>query len=154
VQVQFNPQRVGKYQLIGFEKDRLRTEDFRNDKVDAAEMAAAEAGQALYQIELLPEGTGDVGEVSVRFRDVATQQMVERKWTIRYDPTTPAFDRATPTMQLAGLAMLSAQKLQGGAAAPMIRFSEMQEPLRNVRDEFSSNKRVGELLEMIQKLND
>ncbi len=154
VQVQFNPQRVGKYQLIGFEKDRLRTEDFRNDKVDAAEMAAAEAGQALYQIELLPEGTGDVGEVSVRFRDVATQQMVERKWTIRYDPTTPAFDQATPTMQLAGLAMLSAQKLQGGAAAPMIRFSEMQEPLRNVRDEFSSNKRVGELLEMIQKLND
>jgi Mg-chelatase subunit ChlD len=154
VQVQFNPQRVGKYQLIGFEKDRLRTEDFRNDKVDAAEMAAAEAGQALYQIELLPEGTGDVGEVSVRFRDVATQQMVERKWTIRYDPTTPAFDNATPTMQLAGLAMLSAQKLQGGAAAPMIRFSEMQEPLRNVRDEFSSNQRVGELLEMIRKLND
>jgi secreted protein with Ig-like and vWFA domain len=154
VQVQFNPQRVGKYQLIGFEKDRLRTEDFRNDKVDAAEMAAAEAGQALYQIELLPEGTGDVGEVSVRFRDVATQQMVERKWTIRYDPTTPAFDNATPTMQLAGLAMLSAQKLQGGADAPMIRFSEMQEPLRNVRDEFSSNQRVGELLEMIQKLND
>lgn len=154
VQVQFNPQRVSRYQLIGFEKDRLRTEDFRNDKMDAAEMAAAEAGQALYQIELLSEGTGDIGEVSVRFRDVATQQMVERKWTIRHNATTPVFDRATPTMQLAGLAMLSAQKLQGGDFAPMIRFSEMQEPRRRVRDTFSQSQRVGELLHMIDQLQD
>lgn len=153
VQVQFNPQRVGKYKLIGFEKDRLRTEDFRNDKIDAAELAAAEAGQALYQIELLPEGVGDVGEVSVRFRDVATQQMIERKWTIRYDPSTPAFDRASPTMQLAGLAMLTAEKLQGRDAASQIRFPELQESQQRVRREFSSNKRVGELLEMIQQLN-
>lgn len=154
VQVQFNPQRVSRYQLIGFEKDRLRTEDFRNDKVDAAEMAAAEAGQALYQIELLPEGSGDIGEVSVRFRDVATQQMVERKWTIRHDATTPVFDRATPTMQLAGLAMLSAQKLRGGDFATMIRFSEMQEPRRRVRESFTQSQRVSELLQMIDQLQD
>ena len=41
MQVNFNPQRVGKYKLIGFEKDRLKTEDFRNDAVDAAERTAA-----------------------------------------------------------------------------------------------------------------
>lgn len=154
VQVRFNPKRVGKYQLIGFEKDRLNTEDFRNDQVDAAEMAAAEAGQALYQVELLPEGVGDVGEVSVRFRDVATQQMVERKWTMRYDATTPVFERAVPTMQLAGMAMLTAQKLQGGALGPMIRFSEMPQAQQQIREEFSANPRVAELLEMIRQLND
>lgn len=154
VQVRFNPKRVGKYQLIGFEKDRLNTEDFRNDQVDAAEMAAAEAGQALYQVELLPDGIGDVGEVSVRFRDVATQQMVERKWTMRYDATTPVFERALPTMQLAGMAMLTAQKLQGGALGPMIRFSEMPQAQQQIREDFSANPRVAELLEMIRQLND
>lgn len=154
VQVRFNPKRVGKYQLIGFEKDRLNTEDFRNDQVDAAEMAAAEAGQALYQVEMLPDGIGDVGEVSVRFRDVATQQMVERKWTMRYDATTPVFERALPTMQLAGMAMLTAQKLQGGALDPMIRFSEMPQAQQQIREEFSANPRVAELLEMIRQLND
>jgi hypothetical protein len=154
LQVQFNPKRVGKYQLIGFEKDRLNTEDFRNDQVDAAEMAAAEAGQALYQVELLPDGVGDVGEVSVRFRDAATQQMVERKWTIRYDATVSAFDRTVPTMQLAGMAMLTAQKLQGGPAGSMIRFSEMSQAQQNIREEFSANPRVTELLEMIRQLND
>jgi Mg-chelatase subunit ChlD len=154
VQVRFNEQRVSRYQLVGFEKDMLKTEDFRNDKVDAAEMTAAEAGQALYQLEVLPEGTGDIGEVSVRFRDVATAQMVERKWTIRYEANAPAFDRATPSMKLAGLAMLTGQKLQGEGIATMIRFSELQEPIRHVRDAYPSVRRVGELLEMVQQLND
>jgi hypothetical protein len=45
-----------RYKLIGFEKDRLKTEDFRNDAVDAAELAAEEAGVAIYQIEPIPDG--------------------------------------------------------------------------------------------------
>ena len=67
IQVEFNPERVGKYKLLGFEKHRLNKEDFRNDKVDAAEMAAAEAGVALYQVQTKPDGFGDIGTVSVRF---------------------------------------------------------------------------------------
>ena len=51
VQIEFNPMRVGRYKLLGFEKHRLNKEDFRNDTVDAAEMAAAEAGVAVYQFE-------------------------------------------------------------------------------------------------------
>ena len=50
VQVRFNPSRVPRYRLVGFEQHRLREEDFRNDKVDAAELAAAEAAVALYQV--------------------------------------------------------------------------------------------------------
>ena len=45
--MKFNPRRVTRYRLLGFEKHRLNKEDFRNDKVDAAEMAAEEAGNAI-----------------------------------------------------------------------------------------------------------
>ena len=38
----------------------------RNDAVDAAEMASEEAGVALYQFEVKPEGRGEIGEVRVR----------------------------------------------------------------------------------------
>ncbi|MCH1508991.1 MAG: von Willebrand factor type A domain-containing protein, partial [Akkermansiaceae bacterium] len=48
VQVIFNPRRVSKFKLYGFEKHLLKKEDFRNDTVDAAEMAAEESGVALY----------------------------------------------------------------------------------------------------------
>ena len=82
VQVEFNPDRVGNYRLLGFEKHRLKKEDFRNDSVDAAEMAAEEAGVAVYEIEAKPDGEGDVGSVSVRYRDLSTGLMVENRWPI------------------------------------------------------------------------
>lgn len=152
VQVQFNPERVSRYRLIGFEKDRLKTEDFRNDAVDAAELAAAEAGQAIYQVELLPEGRGDIGEVSVRFRDTVSAQMVERKWTIAHQPSAPAWDRASPSIQLAGLAMFAGEKLKGGAVGEMVTFQDWQALRANVQQYYRQNPRVAQLMDMIRQI--
>jgi hypothetical protein len=152
VQVRFNPERVLRYKLIGFEKDRLKTEDFRNDAVDAAEMAAEEAGVAIYQIEPIPGGKGEIGEVSVRFRDTAAEQMVERSWTISNNAATPAFDRATPSMQLATLAMLVAEKLKGGAFADAIDFKQLSGAQANVKRFFGDQGRPAELLHMVDAL--
>ncbi|MBN8457194.1 MAG: von Willebrand factor type A domain-containing protein [Verrucomicrobia bacterium] len=152
VQVRFNPSRVGGYKLLGFEEHRLNREDFHNDAVDAAELAAAEAGVALYQIEPLPNGSGDIGEVSVRFRDTATGSMVERSWNIAYDSGAPAFDRANPSLQLAGMAMLAAEKLRGGPLAAATDFTTLTTPLTTIRQTFPKSTRAAELMEMIGKL--
>ena len=152
VQVRFNPERVASYKLIGFEKDRLKTEDFRNDKVDAAELAAEEAGVAIYQVEPLPEGRGEIGEVSVRFRDTAAGEMVERSWTIPHDPAAPALDRATPSMQLATLAMLAAEKLKGGPLGEAVDFGQFAAAQAEVKAHYSGSPRVAELLRMIEML--
>ncbi len=98
VQIEFNPQRVGHYKLLGFEKHLLKQEDFRNDQVDAAELAAAEAGVAVYQFEAKPDGEGDVGSVSVRFQDLATGQMVEHRWPIPYQADAPQLSQAAPAL--------------------------------------------------------
>jgi secreted protein with Ig-like and vWFA domain len=152
VQVDFNPQRVGKYKLIGFEKDRLKTEDFRNDAVDAAELAAEEAGVAIYQVETLPEGTGELGEVSVRFRDMKSGEMVERTWSMPYDAQATAFDRATPSMQLSGLSMLAAEKLRGGPLADAIDFNQLTGPGAFVKQFYGSSPRVADMLRVIDAL--
>ena len=152
VQVNFNPQRVGKYKLIGFEKDRLKTEDFRNDAVDAAELAAEEAGVALYQVEPLADGSGELGEVSVRFRDAASQEMVERAWTIPYASQATAFDRATPSMQLAGLSLLAAEKLKGGPLADAIDFKQLSGPGAFVKQYYGSSPRIADMLRVIDAL--
>jgi hypothetical protein len=152
VQVRFNPQRVGKYKLLGFEEHRLKTEDFRNDAVDAAELAAEEAGVALYQVEPLADGSGEIGEVSVRFRDAASGQMVERSWTIPYEASAPAFDQAAPSLQLAGLAMLAAEKLRGGPLAEAIDFKRLAAPRATVKQYYSNSRRVMEMLEVVDKL--
>ncbi len=152
VQVNFNPQRVAKYKLIGFEKDRLKTEDFRNDAVDAAELAAEEAGVAIYQVEPLVDGTAEIGEVSVRFRDAATKEMVERTWTIPYESQTTVFDRATPSMQLAGLSLLAAEKLKGGPLADAIDFKQLTGPSAFVKQFYGNSPRVSDMLRVVDAL--
>jgi Ca-activated chloride channel family protein len=50
VQVEFNPQTVAKYRLIGYETRALATEDFNNDKVDAGEVGSGHRVTAIYEI--------------------------------------------------------------------------------------------------------
>src|SRR5262249_11344621 len=54
VQVEFNPQRVGAYRLIGYENRLLRTQDFNDDRKDAGDMGAGHTVTALY--ECIPPG--------------------------------------------------------------------------------------------------
>jgi hypothetical protein len=152
VQVHFNPERVGHYRLIGFEKHRLTEEDFHNDKVDAAEMAADEAGVALYEVEVLPQGRGEIGAVAVRFRDSASGQMVERSQALRFDPNAPGFDQAPASLQLAGTAAMVGDLLRGGAPAARIELSSLAPIANALRGAFAHDGRVATLLDMLARL--
>jgi secreted protein with Ig-like and vWFA domain len=148
VQVHFNPARVASYRLIGFEANRLKTEDFHNDAVTAAQLASEEAAVALYQVEVLPQGDGELGDVSVRFRETATGNMIERTWTILDDPSAKAFDQATPTMQLAGTAAMLAEKLRGGAVASLFRLDALAPTVNALRGHYAREPRVQDLSTM------
>jgi Ca-activated chloride channel homolog len=54
IQVDFNPQHVQAYRLIGYENRMLQAEDFRDDKKDAGEIGAGHTVTALY--EIVPAG--------------------------------------------------------------------------------------------------
>lgn len=53
IQVEFNPQTVSEYRLIGYENRALNEEDFSNDEVDAGEIGAGHTVTALYEINLV-----------------------------------------------------------------------------------------------------
>lgn len=50
VQVEFNPETVSEYRLIGYETRLLDREDFNNDAVDAGDIGAGHSVTALYEI--------------------------------------------------------------------------------------------------------
>ena len=50
IQVEFNPQKVAAYRLIGYVNRKLNKEDFNNDKKDAGELGAGHTVTALYEI--------------------------------------------------------------------------------------------------------
>ncbi|MDF3023043.1 MAG: hypothetical protein K0R10_404, partial [Alphaproteobacteria bacterium] len=50
IQVEFNPNIVQEYRLIGYETRHLNREDFNNDKIDAGEIGAGHTVTAIYEI--------------------------------------------------------------------------------------------------------
>ena len=52
IQIEFNPQLVSEYRLIGYETRALKQEDFNNDKVDAGDIGAGHTVTAIYEITL------------------------------------------------------------------------------------------------------
>lgn len=56
-QLEFNPQHVKAYRLIGYENRLLNNEDFKDDKKDAGEMGVGHRVTALY--EIIPAGSDE-----------------------------------------------------------------------------------------------
>jgi Ca-activated chloride channel family protein len=59
IQIEFNPEFVSQYRLIGYENRILNDRDFNDDKIDAGELGAGHTVTALY--EIIPVGNSYMG---------------------------------------------------------------------------------------------
>jgi len=50
IQIEFNPDQIAEYRLIGYENRALKQEDFNNDKVDAGDIGENHTVTALYEV--------------------------------------------------------------------------------------------------------
>jgi len=55
IQVEFNPEKIAEYRLIGYETRALAREDFNNDRVDAGDIGSGHSVTAIY--EVTPKGS-------------------------------------------------------------------------------------------------
>ena len=72
LQVEFNPQTVQEYRLVGYETRALNREDFNNDKVDAGDIGAGHTVTAIY--EITPVGVAPVVD-DLRYQKPAAKVM-------------------------------------------------------------------------------
>lgn len=105
IQVEFNPEHVLAYRLLGYENRAIADEDFRNDLVDAGEIGAGHRVTALYELvrvgDAVPEPTGapemDSGEPVAGEREIAAEDLVLVK--VRYKQ--PDASEADPASEVA-----------------------------------------------------
>jgi len=98
IQVEFNPERVKAYRLIGYENRMLAKEDFADDTKDAGELGAGHSVTALYEVvpvdsdEDFPLATGD----SLRYqRPAFPVNEHQNEWlTVKLRYKAPASDRS------------------------------------------------------------
>ena len=78
IQVEFNPQNVYSYKLIGYENRALNDEDFDDDTKDAGDIGAGQQVTALYEI-ILAEGANikDTGKVVCGKKDLKYESSEE-----------------------------------------------------------------------------
>jgi Ca-activated chloride channel family protein len=82
VQVEFNPDVVRSYRLIGYENRDVPDDKFRDDKYDGGEVGAGHSVTALYELKLWPDEEGRAVTTYVRYKDADTHEPTEFKSSI------------------------------------------------------------------------
>lgn len=151
VQVEFNPQRVISYRQIGYAKHQLTKEQFRDNNVDAAEIAAQEAGNALYTIETKTDGVGPIATVRVRYKVPGTTDYRERSWNVEYTGNAVSLEQSTAAMRLAATASAFSEWLATSPFAQEVTPDELLKTLSGVPEIFGADARPKKLEWMIRQ---
>lgn len=103
-QIQFNPDRVGAYRLIGYENRLLAAEDFANDAKDAGEVGAGHHVTALY--ELVPSQLAAAKDphprsLTVKVRYKRPDEETSRPFDVDVVDQGADFSRSSPDFKFA-----------------------------------------------------
>ncbi|MDB4798137.1 von Willebrand factor type A domain-containing protein [Verrucomicrobia bacterium] len=151
VQISFNPQRVTSYRQIGYAKHQLKKEQFRDNRVDAAELASEESGTALYVLSLKANGSGPIGELAIRFQDPETKEYHELNWNLPFAGSAKNLEQTTPDTQLALIAALFAERLAGIPYSQAVSFQELEQLITKLETKRQLDPAVSKLKTMISQ---
>ncbi len=146
IQVDFDPEVVRSYRLIGYENRDVADDKFRDDKEDGGEIGSGHTVTALYELKFhsgVPRG--DLGKIFVRFEDPDEDEVTEVARKISGDMFADKFDLASPGLRLAAAAAEFAEILRKSHWA---RGSELNDVLSLATDIYSETE-APEVLEMM-----
>lgn len=113
VQVEFNPQVVARYRLLGYENRAIADEDFRDNTVDAGEIGAGHSVTALYAVQFMPDATGPAATARLRWEQPETREVIESSQQIERGAMAGSFDTTDPHYQLDVVVAQFAELLRG-----------------------------------------
>ncbi len=102
IQVEFNPEVVERYRLLGYENRDVADEDFRNDEVDAGEVGAGHSVTALYEVKFAEEADPNATAMTihVRYLQPNTDAAIEVEQSITQAEFADSFVETSPHFQL------------------------------------------------------
>ena len=104
IQIEFNPDAIDGYRMIGYENRVLAPEDFNNDAKDAGEMGAEHTVTVLY--EIIPKGVQSKFNVSIDPLKYQKQKTKGEKivsaelGTVKYRYKTPTGDKSVKSEEI------------------------------------------------------
>jgi Ca-activated chloride channel family protein len=151
VQVDFNPDVVRSYRLIGYENRDVPDDKFRDDKYDGGEVGAGHSVTALYELKLWPGKSGMVATTYVRYKDPDTRAVTEFKSSIATDQFNESFDESTNDFALAATVTEFAEILRKSYWAKGAKLDTVLARAQKLSDRFKGDTDVIELVDLISK---
>jgi len=153
IQVEFSPEAVRRYRLIGYENRDVADKDFRNDAIDAGEVACGQSSTALYEMELADaaEAHGDIGTVYVRYRNAETSKVEEISTRLERPLIAPRTAAEAPRLYLAAAVAEFAEILRGSEHVAGSNVANVKNVLVGAANELPLDQRVADLLRVVER---
>lgn len=183
IQIEFNPDSVSEYRLIGYENRALNEEDFNNDRVDAGEIGAGHRVTALYEISLARSGyqripdrrynrhyeraepereqeathglANELAHLRIRYKQPGQDHSQLIQAPILRSTVLSNADRASDNFRFAAAVAAFGQKLRGGQYLESMDYPEIADLARNARgqDPFGYRSEFVQLVSLAEMLD-
>lgn len=150
VQVEFNPDVVRNYRLVGYENRNVADEDFRDNDVDAGEIGAGHSVTALYEVKLYPDAYGKIATVFMRWEDPDTHQVVEISQDYYADQLERDFRETDPYFQRAVVVAEFAEILKGSYWAEDSSLDDVYDEARRIEDDLRRDDDMEEFVDLVK----
>lgn len=164
IQMEFNPDMVSAYRLLGYENRDIADKDFRNDKIDAGEIGAGHTVTALYEVVLrgnlqpvikdapatrtgdrfrgtLEGAYDDLVMAKVRYKDVdATETTAAKEFSVSLKNAEESFTKADADMRWATGIAAYAEILRHSPFADKTVISKLDELFKEQSSRDSDRK--------------
>jgi Ca-activated chloride channel family protein len=151
VQVEFNPEVVMRYRLVGYENRAVDDDDFRNNEVDAGEIGAGHSVTALYEIKLYPDARGRIATVFMRWEDPDTQQVVEISRDFDASQLAYDFRESDPYFQRAVVVAEFAEILKGSYWAEESSMDDVYDEARRLEEYLYRDDAMEEFVDLVRR---
>jgi Ca-activated chloride channel family protein len=151
VQVDFNPDVVARYRLLGYENRAVADQDFRNDSVDAGEIGAGHNVTALYAVQFWPGAEGRVGTVQLRWQDPQTMEVREINGNVNTWDLASRFEEAVPRYQLAVLVAQYAEVLRHSPWVDGVSLYSLSDQAARLASMIPWDQDVAEFAELVSR---
>ena len=158
IQVEFNPDTVLSYRLLGFENRDVADEDFRDNTVDAGEVGLGQSSTALYELELAGRSRDRssrdwLATATLRYQRPRRGSITEIEAGITGADVARSFASASPHFRLAAVAAEFAEVLR---QSPFVEYRDadmglLSEEAWYASDDLRRDRDAEELAQLIEE---
>ena len=153
MQIEFNPEVIERFRLLGYEKRKIATQDFRNDKVEGGEVGHSTLVTALYEVKRRPQSHGPLGKVFLRWKDAGYRHLpwVERNYPLSEGIVAGDAAHAAPELRFLECVARFADLLRGNPWARAGTYAEVLSRLYSLPSAFQEKAEWKEVAELVAK---